>query len=462
MKVKIINIPKSTDGKPPYDDKNPESLPLKRSRLKEKYEKLSKQFGYVDDSLDWNNASQKEMDSFVGRMQSFLLKQSPATVEAYMNTVDPTNLGRRNSKSPAKGFNDNLWWFRFPEYRTKEFTNQEDYNNYIKDKKSFKVGDKDYYHNPEGNNDEEFVHPLLKLNEGENKPINQGIVENISKTNPSLNIKAPGADVPVDTKKNPYKKESLPFYQAAPELSGFISALNPYTYQTPDFTHWEINPPTLNIQSQLQSIDSSLKGINDSTTGNPQIDNIRKQSAFTQGLSAKQQAFSNKQNYDAEGRFKADSFNINARTQEQNLDVSAWNNIYNELIPAAKDYATGERLRAISSLTNKVAKHRANESMKKLYLDNFFPNYQLDGTDIKKVNDTEIRTYNPYKKEEKETLKVEDIFKKEEEPTPNMITPNDKIQKAEPKMYNNGEIDQYDYLNSFASNGAIVKKIRKY
>lgn len=178
--------------------------------------------------------------------------------------------------------------------------------------------------------------------------------------------------------KNPYKKKNLPLYQAAPELAGFISSINTYSYQTPDYTHWEVNPTTLNIQPSLSSIDASLKAVNQSTTGNPQVDNIRRQGAFVASLNAKQQAFANKQNFDAQSRYTADSFNISARTQEQNLDVAATNTIYNEYMPLAKDYATGERIAAMSSLAKKTALNKKNENEKGLYLDNFYPNVEYD------------------------------------------------------------------------------------
>lgn len=179
-------------------------------------------------------------------------------------------------------------------------------------------------------------------------------------------------------KKNPYAKRNLPFYQAAPELAGFVSALNTYNYYTPDYTHWEVNPATLNIQPQLQSIDASANAFYQTTTGNPSVDNARKSAAFVQGLNAKQQAFANKQNYDANARVQADQFNISARTNEQNLDVQATDRVHNNYRALAKDYAAGERLRAISSLTTKEARNRQNEVEKSLWLDNFFQNVEFD------------------------------------------------------------------------------------
>lgn len=180
-----------------------------------------------------------------------------------------------------------------------------------------------------------------------------------------------------DPSKNNYKKQALPFQQTIPELAGFASALNTYNYQTPDYTHWEVTPNKLNIQPQLQSIDSSLNAVNATTTGNPQVDYARKVGAFTQGLAAKQQPFSNKQNYDSTVEFEAQKINNPARTQEQYYDVNAMNTIYNEYMPEAKDAASTERIKAISSLSKKYALNEANESKKKLMLDNFYKNVRV-------------------------------------------------------------------------------------
>lgn len=183
-------------------------------------------------------------------------------------------------------------------------------------------------------------------------------------------------------KKKPYQKEQMPFYQTIPELMGFASSLNTYNYQTPDYQHWEMTPNKLNVQPQIQSIDSSLNAVTNTTTGSPQLDYARKMGAFTQATNAKQQVYGNKQNYDAEKEFQASQFNNTARTQERNLDINAQNQIYNEFMPLAKDAAAGERIAAISSLTTKYAKHAANENKKKLWLDNFYKNVQVnpDGT----------------------------------------------------------------------------------
>lgn len=202
--------------------------------------------------------------------------------------------------------------------------------------------------------------------------------------------------------KEPYNKRRLPFYQAAPDIAAFVESQNTYNYYTPDFTHWEVSPATMNIQPQLNEINAGANAMYKTTTGNPQIDNIRKQSAFISSLNAKQVAYGQKQNYDANARYNADVQNINARTNEQNLDVQATSRVHNDYRALAKDFATGERLRAVNSLTSKYAKNEANENMKKLWLDNFFPNFTSNGINsIDKTDSDAVFDYNYYPVQDK-------------------------------------------------------------
>ena len=188
-----------------------------------------------------------------------------------------------------------------------------------------------------------------------------------------------------ESKKNQYNKQPLPFQQTIPELAGFASALNTYNYQTPDYTHWEVTPNKLNIQPQLQSIDSSLNAINATTTGNPQVDNARKVAAFSQAVAAKQQPYGAKQNYDSTQEYEAQKINNPSRTQEQQLDANAMSTVYNEYMSTAKDAATAERIKAISSLSKKYALNQANENKKKLMIDNFYNNVEVDANGNLKV-----------------------------------------------------------------------------
>jgi hypothetical protein len=166
----------------------------------------------------------------------------------------------------------------------------------------------------------------------------------------SYGLKGPG------WKPMPSTMGKFPAYQAAPEAFGFLAGINPYSYYTPDYTHYEVAPPTLNIDAEIQSIDDTIAALSAQTTGNASVDNARRVGLANQALQAKQQAFQRKQNYDAEARFKADIYNTDARTKENYLDVNAANTVFNEYMAGAQDAAEMERMAAISGLTNKLGK----------------------------------------------------------------------------------------------------------
>lgn len=175
----------------------------------------------------------------------------------------------------------------------------------------------------------------------------------------------------------------FPLYQAIPEVTGFASAMNTFPYWTPDYSHWEMNPQELNIQPQLQSIDDSFTSAIRENTGNPSVNFSRNTAMFNQTLQNKQQAFANKQNFDAESRLKTDSFNIDARNKEQQLDITAANHIYNDYFSVAKDNAGTERQSALSHLTKKMANYYQDEFAKVNYFDTVLDNYYYDGKDTK-------------------------------------------------------------------------------
>ena len=175
-----------------------------------------------------------------------------------------------------------------------------------------------------------------------------------------------------------YDEQGLPLYQVAPDLLGYASALNTYPYYTPDYTHWEIAPPTLNIQPQLEDIDAATRALYQTTTGNPALDSARKQAGYAEGLKNKQTAFGRKQNYDAQGKYMADQYNIAARTQEQNLDTQATDRVYNQFRALAKDNAATQRNMILQDIAKKQGLNAANEAAKSLYMNNFFPNVVYD------------------------------------------------------------------------------------
>lgn len=181
-------------------------------------------------------------------------------------------------------------------------------------------------------------------------------------------------------KIHPSTLAKFPLYQAAPEALGYLAGLNPASYYTPDYTHTEITPPTLNIDDELRSIDDSFLGLTKQTTGNPSLDNSRRAALFNQTLNAKSQAFSRKQNFDASARFEADKYNAAARDLESYRDVTSAAQVYNDYMQVAMDNAETERLNAIFNLTDKVARQKQSEFLKALYMTQM-PNYYYEGTD---------------------------------------------------------------------------------
>ena len=202
-------------------------------------------------------------------------------------------------------------------------------------------------------------------------------------TTPVVEETPAGSDINYKGTYQPYPSTMgrFPLYQAAPEALGFMYANRPYSYYTPDFTHTEIAPATLNIDPQLQAIDDSFQSAIRQNTGNASIGNARNTAMFNQALAAKQQAFGNKQNYDAQARFQADQYNAAARDQENVRDLTTASTIYNDYMAAAQDAAEAERLAAISSLTNKYGKFKQDELSKVFNVTNLMPNYYYDGRD---------------------------------------------------------------------------------
>jgi hypothetical protein len=204
---------------------------------------------------------------------------------------------------------------------------------------------------------------------------------------------------------------AFPAYQAAPNVLGYLAGMNPYSYYTPDFKPAYIVPPTLNIDSELQSIDDSFASAIRQSTGNPSLDNSRNAALYTATLDAKQKAFQTKQNYDAQARFEADKFNALSTAEANNKNVLAAAQVKNEYMAASQDLAETERLNSIFNLTDKVGKYYQDEYAKALYLDALIPGYYYDGRDrmnpIKRTPGSNdmfaskfARTYNPYLKPE--------------------------------------------------------------
>jgi len=173
-------------------------------------------------------------------------------------------------------------------------------------------------------------------------------------------------------KTGKYIPGNFPAYQAIPEAMGLAQAQEIYSYAIPEIDAPYIRPQTLNIQSQLQDIDNmgtaAIRGGAD-----PNM-------AYIAGLDAKQKAFQTKQNYDAEGRSRADIANAQMKFQADQFNAGAFDKVYNNLVGQARDAQSAEKQAAIASLVNKKAKFVQDENLKAMGIPIVAPGFNVSST----------------------------------------------------------------------------------
>lgn len=298
----------------------------------------------------------------------FLTPQQRTLITQRIQENLPSDLKKDYAVS---NFQDEEFYYRYPRVERVEFDNEQEYNDYVK---NINVGGK---YVADENKLGLYIEPVLKKPE-DTPPPKEGGGDDGGGTPPGNFY--PGVPPFKQVPSTPGKFQA---YQAIPEAMGYLAGLTPYSYYTPDFTHTELAPPTLNIDAQLQSIDDSLQSSLRQSTGNPSVDASRRAALFNQATQAKQQLFQNKQNYDAQARFQADQYNAQARDLENFRDVTSAANVYNEYMAAAQDAAERERLGAISSLVKKKAQFDQDEFEKMLYVSALMPNFYYEGTDLR-------------------------------------------------------------------------------
>lgn len=167
-----------------------------------------------------------------------------------------------------------------------------------------------------------------------------------------------------------YEKAPFDYPQLAPEVYG-LAASQMFAYAPMDYNAPYVMPQTLNIQPQLQDVDSSyMAAIN--AGGDPNA-------ALIATLGAKQKLYSEKQNFDAQQRAQADQYNANARWQEDVYDLQSLDKVYNTLVAKADDAVTAQRQSLVTSASKKRAMYNMEENKKALYINNFVRNYKVDG-----------------------------------------------------------------------------------
>jgi hypothetical protein len=170
--------------------------------------------------------------------------------------------------------------------------------------------------------------------------------------------------------KGKYIPGQFPLYQAIPEAMGLAQSQQIYPYAIPEIDAPYVRPQTLNIQSQLQDIDSMATAAQ-RAGGDPLT-------TYIAGLDAKQKAFQAKQNYDAEGRSRADMANAQMRMSADQINAQYFDRVYNNLVGQARDAQSAEKQAAVASLTNKKAKFTQEETKKSAYINALMENYDVD------------------------------------------------------------------------------------
>jgi hypothetical protein len=170
--------------------------------------------------------------------------------------------------------------------------------------------------------------------------------------------------------KGKYIPGQFPLYQAIPEAMGLAQSQQIYPYAIPEIDAPYVRPQTLNIQSQLQDIDSMATAAQ-RAGGDPLT-------TYIAGLDAKQKAFQAKQNYDAEGRSRADMANAQMSMSADQINAQYFDRVYNNLVGQARDAQSAEKQAAVASLTNKKAKFTQDETKKSAYINALMENYDVD------------------------------------------------------------------------------------
>lgn len=170
--------------------------------------------------------------------------------------------------------------------------------------------------------------------------------------------------------KGKYIPGQFPLYQAIPEAMGLAQSQQIYPYAIPEIDAPYVRPQTLNIQSQLQDIDS-MATATQRAGGDPLT-------TYIAGLDAKQRAFQAKQNFDAQGRSQADMANAQTRMQADQINAQYFDRVYNNLVGQARDAQSAEKQAAIASVTNKKAKFTQEETKKAAYINALMENYDVD------------------------------------------------------------------------------------
>jgi hypothetical protein len=170
--------------------------------------------------------------------------------------------------------------------------------------------------------------------------------------------------------KGEYIRGQFPLYQAIPEAMGLAQSEEIYPYAIPEVDWSYLTPQKMNIQSQLQDIDS-MATATQRAGGDPLT-------TYIAGLDAKQRAFERKQNADLGEQSQVDRLNASSKYSADLTNANAFNQVYNGKVADARDAQSYEKNKQISSLVNKKAQFNQEENKKSAYINNLIENYDID------------------------------------------------------------------------------------
>lgn len=176
----------------------------------------------------------------------------------------------------------------------------------------------------------------------------------------------PGGDFNVQTvQQGKYERDPFPTNQYIPGAYGLAQSQEVFTPAIPEVAAPYVRPQTLNIQSQLQDADNNAIAAM-RYGADPNM-------AYIAGLDSKQKAFQTKQNYDAEGRWKADLYNADAKFKADVYNADAFNTGYNDMYATALGNQSESKQASVANLVNLRNKYNQDENLKEFYLNTYGP-----------------------------------------------------------------------------------------
>lgn len=169
-----------------------------------------------------------------------------------------------------------------------------------------------------------------------------------------------------------YTRTPFDAAQLVPSIYNLAEAQTLTSYGIPEIDAPYLRPQTLNIQSELQDVDSmtmaALRAGADPNT------------AYIAALDAKQKAYQTKQNYDAANRYETDVKNAGMMLDADVRNAAYQGNILDTLIPAARDAQSTQKSKGIQDISNLYGNWNSNESDKEFFYNNLIPSFNLDAS----------------------------------------------------------------------------------